>query len=148
MCEIPRGARFVIEPVAGFSRRAKTLTALATGATVAGALAYVAVVDPHNRNSLFPVCPFKILTGWNCPACGGLRMTHDLLHANLSAAVVDNVFLLFGIPALFAWFIWRRSTGRVPITRAAVVVVIATTVAWTVIRNLPGFPLVPTLYSG
>ncbi|MBV9357631.1 MAG: DUF2752 domain-containing protein, partial [Chloroflexi bacterium] len=69
---------------------------LAGGAAVAGALAYIGTVDPHKRGSAFPTCPFKLLTGWNCPACGGLRMTHDLLHANLSAAVVDNVFLLAG----------------------------------------------------
>jgi hypothetical protein len=75
-------------------------------------------------------------------------MAHDLLHANVSAAVVDNVFLLAGIPALLAWFFWRRHTGRPSVTRAAVVVVITATIAWTVIRNVPGFPLVPTLYGG
>ena len=143
----PAGAvRHVIEP--GLTRRQKTYTALASGVAAAGALAYVGIADPHNRHSLFPVCPFKLLTGWNCPACGGLRMAHDLLHANLSAAAVDNVFLLAGIPALLAWFVWRRSAGKPPLTRTAVVVAIAAAVAWTVVRNLPGFPLVPTLYDG
>jgi hypothetical protein len=142
----PPGVRDVIEP--GLTRRQKTYAALATGVAAAGALAYVGIADPHNRHSLFPVCPFKLLTGWNCPACGGLRMAHDLLHANLSAAVVDNVFLLAGIPALLAWFLWRRSAGKPPVTRAAVVVAIAAAIAWTVVRNIPGFPLVPTLYDG
>jgi hypothetical protein len=137
----------VTETVPGFNGRAKTLTALATGAAAAGALAYVGIVDPHKPGSLFPVCPFKLLTGWNCPACGGLRMTHDLLHANLSAAVVDNVFLLVGIPALLAWFFFRRSAGKSPVTWKAVVLVVVATMAWTVIRNMPGFPLVPTLYG-
>lgn len=132
----------------GFTSKGKTYSALAAGAAAAGTIAYVRIVDPHNRASVFPLCPFKLLTGWNCPACGGLRMAHDLLHANLSAAVVDNVFLLAGIPALLAWFFWRRQTGRPAVTRAAVVVVITATVAWTVIRNVPGFPLVPTLYGG
>lgn len=132
----------------GLTRRGKTYTALATGAVAVGALAYVGVVDPHKRDSVFPPCPFKLLTGWNCPACGGLRMTHDLLHANLSAAIVDNVFLLAGIPALLAWFFWRRSTGKPQMTRAVIAMVIVTTVSWTVIRNIPGFPLVPTLYGG
>jgi Protein of unknown function (DUF2752) len=132
----------------GLTRRGKSYTALATGAVAVGALAYVGVVDPHNRDSVFPPCPFKLLTGWNCPACGGLRMTHDLLHANLSAAIVDNVFLLAGIPALLAWFLWRRSTGKPQMTRAVIAMVIVATISWTVIRNIPGFPLVPTLNGG
>ena len=96
----------------GLTQKGKAYTALATGAVAAGALVYVGINDPHRPGALFPPCPFKLLTGWNCPACGGLRMTHDLLHANLSAAVVDNVFLLVGLPALLAWFLWRRHTGR------------------------------------
>ena len=136
------------ESSAGITRRGKTYTALATSAVTAGALAYVGIADPHNRDSVFPPCPFKLLTGWNCPACGGLRMTHDLLHANVPAAIVDNVFLLAGIPALLAWFFWRRSTGKPAVTRSAIAVVIVAAIAWTVIRNLPGFPLEPTLYGG
>jgi uncharacterized membrane protein YqjE len=75
-------------------------------------------------------------------------MTHDLLHGDLAAAVVDNVFLLVGLPALLAWFLWCRHTGQALVTRTGLVVVIAVTIAWTVIRNVPGFPLVPTLYGG
>ena len=130
------------------TQRGKAYTALATGAVLAGAVAYVGINDPHRPGALFPPCPFKLLTGWNCPACGGLRMTHDLLHANLSAAVVDNIVLLVGLPALLGWFLWCRHTGKPALTRAAVVVIITTAIAWTVIRNMPGFPLVPTLYSG
>src|SRR6185312_11357029 len=136
------------EPRTGFSRRSKMYTTLAAGVVSAGAVAYVGIADPHNRDAVFPLCPFKLLTGWNCPACGGLRMAHDLLHANVSAAVIDNVFLLFGIPALIAWFFWRRHADRPAVTRTVVGVVVAATVAWTVVRNMPGFPLVPTLYGG
>ena len=69
------------------------------GVLLAGALGYVGLVDPHNANSAYPHCPFKWLTGWNCPFCGGLRMTHDLLHGHLAASITDNVFLLVGWPA-------------------------------------------------
>jgi hypothetical protein len=126
----------------------KLYTALGTGALFAGALTYVGVNDPHNRDAIFPPCPFKMLTGWNCPACGGLRMTHDLIHGNLAAAVVDNVYLLVGIPALIAWILYRRRTGRPATTTAMFAVVIVSAIAWTVTRNVPGFPLVPTLYGG
>ena len=136
-------------PSTRLAQRGKAYTALAVGAAVAAtAVAYVGINDPHRPGALFPPCPFKLLTGWNCPACGGLRMAHDVLHVNLSAAVVDNVFLLVGLPALLAWVLWRRHTGQPSMTRTAMVVIITATIAWTVVRNMPGFPLVPTLYNG
>jgi len=129
----------------GRARRYGRLGAAALGA---GGLAYVGLVDPHRAGSPFPPCPFRLLTGWYCPGCGGLRMTHDLLHADLAAAAVDNLFLLVGLPLLALWFLWRRQRGRPPITAAAVVVVVVAMVGWTAVRNMAGFPLVPTVYGG
>ena len=122
--------------------------ALGTGAVLAGALAYVGIADPHRPGFVFPVCPFKALTGWNCPACGGLRMTHDILHGDLGAAVVDNVFLLVGLPMLLAWLLLRWRSGKPLMNTPAVVVIVVAAITWTVLRNLPGFPLVPTLLDG
>jgi hypothetical protein len=130
------------------SNRLARLTALGTGVAFAGALTYVGLVDPHRQGSLFPPCPFKMLTGWNCPACGGLRMTHDLLHGDLAAAAVDNVFLLVGLPALLGWVLLRRRQGRPVMTRPAIAVSAVLAITWTVVRNWPGFPLVPTVLSG
>ena len=75
-------------------------------------------------------------------------MVHDLLHADLSAAVVDNVFLLIGLPGLAFWVLLRMRQGRAAFGPATVTVLIALTVAWTVVRNLPGFPLMPTILDG
>jgi hypothetical protein len=122
--------------------------ALGAGALLAGALGYVGRVDPHNENSLFPVCPFRLLTGWNCPACGGLRMTHDLLHGDLVQAVTDNVFLLVGIPILAAWMLMRSRRRQAVMPLPAIVGIVIATLAWTAVRNVPGFPLVPTLFTG
>ena len=133
---------------AAVSSRGRLFGALGAGALTAGALAYVGIADPHRPDFYFPACPFKLLTGWNCPACGGLRMTHDLLHGDLAAAVVDNVFLLVGLPALLAWILvrWRRKQTLMPVP--AIVVIVVAAIAWTVVRNLPGFPLVPTIIGG
>jgi len=122
--------------------------AIGTGAVLAGSLAYVGLADPHRPGFLFPVCPFKALTGWNCPGCGGLRMTHDVLHGDFAAAVVDNVFVLVGLPLLAAWLLvrWRRGQPLMP--KLAIVVIAVAAITWTVVRNLPGFPLVPTLLGG
>ena len=130
------------------SSRGRLFGALGAGALTAGGLAYIVIADPHRPDFYFPACPFKLLTGWNCPACGGLRMTHDLLHGDLAAAVVDNVFLLVGLPMLTVWLLvrWRRGQALMP--KPAVLVVVIAAVTWTVVRNLPGFPLVPTLLTG
>ena len=134
-----------MEPNAQHRHGTRLYTTLGTGVLAVGALAYVGLADPHRPGSLFPPCPFKLLTGWNCPACGGLRMTHDLLHGNLAGAVVDNVFLLIGLPALALWVLWRIKQGQRAFTLPAIVVVAVAAIAWTVVRNMPGFPLDPTL---
>lgn len=113
-----------------------------------GALGYVGLVDPHNTHSVYPQCPFKWLTGWNCPFCGGLRMTHDLLHGHLMAAVYDNAFVLIVIPLVAGWVLLRRTRGHSVLPVPALVAAVLATVAWTVVRNLPGFPLIPTILGG
>lgn len=122
------------------------------GAALAGALTYIALVDPHRPGSLFPPCPFKALTGWECPACGGLRMVHDVLHGDFAAAVVDNVFFLIliavGLPLAAGWAFWQRRRNRSVFAWWQAVVLVVALVAWTVVRNLPGFPLVPTVLIG
>ena len=128
--------------------RGQLFTALGTGAVLVGGLTYIGLGDPHNPNFLFPACPFKALTGLNCPGCGGLRMVHDVLHGDLAAAVVDNVFLLVGLPLLLAWILLRRRRGQPWATTSTLVVILVAAFTWSVVRNLPGFPLVPTVLDG
>src|ERR1700712_2084830 len=128
--------------------RGRLYAAVGTGIAAAGGLAYIGLADPHSHGFLFPGCPFRLLTGLNCPACGGLRMTPDLLHLDFGAAVVDNVFVLVGFPMLATWLLvrWKRGQKLMPV--AATVTVILAGIAWTMVRNMPGFPLVPTLLPG
>ncbi|TPG32299.1 DUF2752 domain-containing protein [Mycolicibacterium hodleri] len=129
-------------------RKAPRYAALGTAGIFAGAIAYVGLRDPHVPGFGFPACPFRLLTGWNCPGCGGLRMTHDLLHGDITAAVVDNVFLLVGLPSLMLWLILRWRGGRPLMPKSAMAVVVVAVLTWTVVRNLPGFPLVPMFSAG
>ncbi|AEF39911.1 Conserved hypothetical membrane protein [Hoyosella subflava DQS3-9A1] len=74
-------------------------------------------------------------------------MGHDLLRGDLAAAAHDNLFLLVLLPIAAAWGAWfwlQRRRGRrpsLPVRSLITVVVIA--VVWGVVRNLPGFPLIP-----
>jgi len=128
--------------------RGRLFTALGTGAVAVGGLAYIGLADPHRPNFLFPVCPFHAATGLFCPGCGGLRMVHDVLNGDLAAAVVDNVVALIGLPLLLVWILLRRRSERPWLTPVSGTVIVVIAVTWTVVRNLPGFPLVPTVLDG
>lgn len=94
-----------------------------------------------------PTCPVKLVTGLDCPGCGGLRLTHDLLHADLRAAVHDNAFLLVCGPLLAALAL--RPTGGPRGARYETVpprvayTVAAAALLWMLVRNLPRWPLKP-----
>lgn len=130
------------------SHRHRVPIAIGTGVLLAGALGYIGFTNPHDPQSVYPPCPFKMLTGWNCPFCGGLRMTYDLLHGDLLASINDNLFALLGIPLLAGWVLMRRHRGRPALPFGAVLTIVAATLVWTVVRNLSGFPLIPTVLSG
>lgn len=122
----------------------RSLTAPAVAlAAVGAATAYVAEVDP-NRPGHYPTCPFLLVTGWWCPACGGLRCVHELTRGDLSAALHDNVLVVVSVVLATAfWVRWtyRAAHGRrspVPgVSRRWLWGLIAVLVAFTVLRNLP-----------
>lgn len=47
-------------------------------------------------------CPWYILTGTQCPACGSQRALYSLTHGHLSNALSYNYFFIFSIPYAFA----------------------------------------------
>ncbi|MDR1998855.1 MAG: DUF2752 domain-containing protein [Frankiaceae bacterium] len=111
---------------------------------VAAGLAYVGLRDPHDPSVLMPRCLFHLATGLNCPACGGLRMTHDLLRGDLSGAVGSNAFLMALAPVLLALYaraaLLRRRGRSVPlIGRRTRVAIIAAAGGWFVVRNIAGW---------
>ncbi|GAA3610742.1 DUF2752 domain-containing protein [Microlunatus ginsengisoli] len=42
-------------------------------------------------------CPFRTMTGWNCPLCGGTRMGAALLHGDVAAAFAFNPLAFIGL---------------------------------------------------
>jgi len=71
--------------------------------------------DPA-RHAFYPQCPFKRMTGWDCPGCGGLRASHALLHGHLSDAFALNplIFVIAPLLTFFCIVFWweRRSSHR------------------------------------
>lgn len=100
--------------------------------------------DPHQHAS-WGLCPFKLLTGWDCPGCGGLRAVNDLTHGHLAAAAASNLFFVVSIPLLVGlWFGWVRGawTGRPSrvhprLAKGLVTGYLGLLVLFTIYRNTP-----------
>ncbi|MBP5374751.1 MAG: DUF2752 domain-containing protein [Bacteroidaceae bacterium] len=66
---------------------------------VVGGVVIYTLFDPI-QYAWMPKCPFRLLTGWNCPACGIQRAAHALLHGRFAEAFSYNYFFVISIPYL------------------------------------------------
>lgn len=134
-------------------RRRRMLPVLATGLAGLGSLIYLRAVDPNNPGH-YPGCPSQELFGVDCPGCGGMRGTYDLLHGDVAGMLDDNILLaVFWPVALIGFGIWafRAWTGRRPAVdidrqrrqNRVLVGILILVLAFGVVRNL-----VPYLGSG
>ncbi|WP_375426409.1 DUF2752 domain-containing protein [uncultured Friedmanniella sp.] len=97
-------------------------------------------------------CPFRALTGWQCPLCGGTRLGRALLEGNVGAAFADNPVVFVGLAVLsvlgILWTVevlggpavrlpraWAARVQAVHPTRW-LVVALGLAVAFVVLRNL------------
>ncbi|MFG2720570.1 DUF2752 domain-containing protein [Streptomyces sp. NPDC048416] len=114
-----------------------------TAAAAAG-LVYLYGHSPYDSAQLLPRCPFHWVTGLNCPACGGTRMTYALLHGDVAAALRANPALCAALPyGAYAYGRWavarlRGHLHRHPLGPRGVRLVLGTAVLWTVVRNVLG----------
>lgn len=53
------------------------------------------------------VCPFHELLGWDCPGCGGTRMTVSLLKLDFYQAFRYNPFIFVTAPIILVVYIWQ-----------------------------------------
>ena len=136
------------EPVAAPPLLGPNPVLLGEVAGAAAGIAYLMAVDPHDPRAWMPACPFKLVTRLDCPACGGLRLAHDLLRGDAHAAAHDNLFVLVSSPLLMYLLSrhWRAVRAGEPlhISRPLAYGLAGTALVWTVVRNLPGWPLKPS----
>jgi len=107
------------------------------------AVAYVGIGDPGGGPGVFPPCPSRTLLGLDCPGCGGLRGTHDLLHGDVVGALDHNLLLPF-LLAILAYAgltviapLFGRQVRPLRPPRWALVVGAVVLVTFMVLRNLP-----------
>jgi Protein of unknown function (DUF2752) len=116
---------------------------VAGGILLSGCVA-LAIVDPTHGPT---ICPFKAVTGLDCPGCGGTRAAHKLLTGHVFAALSYNALAVVLLPFL-AWGLFAslvRSMGgpTLPVAglnRRWATVGFAIVIAFTVLRNLPIAP--------
>ena len=117
---------------------------LISGAVIATGCGVLAVIDPAGGP---PLCPFKAMTGLDCPGCGMTRAAHQLLSGHLTAALDLNVLVVVVLP-LLAWWGFASLTrafggSRLPtvtLSRAWLVTAVVVVAVFGVLRNIPGQP--------
>lgn len=110
---------------------------------VAVAAVVLYVFDP-SEYVLMPKCPFKMLTGLDCPGCGFQRAMHALLHGHVAEAIRFNVFLVVAVPYLLALLVANflctehRKAKLLAVleSRTAIWTYVVLYAAWMVIRNV------------
>jgi len=87
------------------------------------------------ESALIPPCPFKYVTGLNCPGCGSTRALFHLFHGEILDALAMNPLMVFSLPFLF-WMLFDP-----PWTRKAWItwLIFSIFLCYSILRNLP-FP--------
>ncbi|MFP4634931.1 MAG: DUF2752 domain-containing protein [Nitriliruptoraceae bacterium] len=112
------------------------------------AVGVLAVVDPEQRGAVTPNCPFRAVTGLDCPGCGGTRAVYALLQGDLPSALDHNALaVLLTLPLLgVAWALWLSAglgwRAKPPtLTPRTTYGLLAVIMVFWIVRNLPVEPL-------
>lgn len=115
------------------------------GAAAIGACAFVRVLNPVVESNP-PFCPFKMMTGHDCPGCGATRALNALLHGHPGVAADHNLLFVALLPiAVVLYLVWAlRSVGvdlpRLRLPKGWVPVLVTLVALFWALRLLPWDP--------
>jgi hypothetical protein len=100
-------------------------------------------VNPLSTNFIIK-CPFKTITGLDCPGCGSQRAVHELLHGNFRKAFEENALFIIALPyafvgVLFEWFSLKYKypkTRKILFGKTAIYIISVIIILFFIIRNL------------
>ncbi|HEX3799128.1 MAG TPA: DUF2752 domain-containing protein [Verrucomicrobiae bacterium] len=133
----------IIAPAPSPSRSWWWLALAFPALAVAGVLFYF---NP-SQNSFYPRCSLYVTTGIFCPGCGSSRAAFALLHGHLLTAMHDNLLFVLAMPIIAAYLFlsakrWLKyePLPRLILSPLMLKLLIAITVLFTVLRNIPAAP--------
>lgn len=93
-------------------REKETIYIIAGSILTISAIFIYYIIDP-SEIIWMPKCIFKLMTGYDCPACGGQRAIHAFLHGDISEALHYNLFLIVSLPYFFGVLYTTISKSKV-----------------------------------
>lgn len=124
------------------SLRRQIILFTAIALCLAAAIVVFYNVDP-SQSQIVPKCPFKLLTGLDCPSCGSQRALHALLHGHVLTALRFNPFLILSLPYLITvmWGYARFLPGSAAMRRIfhhyyALIIYVILFCIWWILRNI------------
>lgn len=100
-------------------------------------------------NQFFPKCPFRLVTGWQCPGCGSTRACYELLHLHPLAAFKFNPLMVLTLPFIVYGFLGFTKSALTGQPHRRVFIPPLYLWAWLVLliffwifRNTPWYPFV------
>lgn len=140
---------FYFVPVAIDRARNLTITASVWLGLIAisGFLFFFNPASPSNQ--FFPKCPFRLLTGMQCPGCGSTRACYQLLHLHPVAAFKLNPLFMLTLPFIVYGFLGYTKSAVTGQPQRRLFVPSFYLWAWLVLmiffwvfRNTPWYPFV------
>lgn len=127
------------------TRARRLASPLGTGAVTAATTLALHVRDPHVSGA-WGYCPTLLLTGLDCPLCGGLRAVNGLTHLDVAGAASSNLLLVLAVPVVLVLWARRLAAGWQGGERMRPLAVpsylwvagLALAAVFTVVRNVPG----------
>jgi len=114
------------------------LTGRAGMAVIAVSAGWLALFLFNPATMMFlPPCPFHLLTGLYCPACGATRALHQLAQGNFTAALRLNALVVI---VLFGGGISAAYRRRPELPGWFLQILLATIGVFGIMRNIPLFP--------
>jgi Protein of unknown function (DUF2752) len=103
--------------------------------------------DPSD-SGLYPLCPFRVVTGLYCPGCGTLRATNRVLHGRIGDGFGLNPLAVLLAPVVLYAFVSSlllvtrgRGLPRFLVPASWLWALAFTVIAFGVLRNIPVYPL-------